>query len=108
MEKIVDILVIGGGPAGTVSATTARKYYPDKKIILIKHIADGCIPCGIPYMFSSLKNPDDNRLGITLLEKDNTDVMIDETTKVNRSQKSKIWFILGILLRRLKMREMSL
>jgi len=88
MKKVTDILVIGGGPAGMVSATTARKYYPDKKIVLMKHIADGCIPCGIPYMFSSLKSPDDNRLGIAPLEKNNIDVVIDEVTKINRSQKN--------------------
>jgi pyruvate/2-oxoglutarate dehydrogenase complex dihydrolipoamide dehydrogenase (E3) component len=31
MEEKVDILVIGGGSAGIVSAVTARKYYPAKK-----------------------------------------------------------------------------
>jgi len=28
MEKKVDVLVVGGGPAGIVSAVTAREYYP--------------------------------------------------------------------------------
>jgi len=32
MSKKVDILVIGGGPAGMVCAVTAHRYYPDKKI----------------------------------------------------------------------------
>jgi len=33
MSKKVDVLVVGGGPAGVISATTARKYYPGKKIL---------------------------------------------------------------------------
>jgi pyruvate/2-oxoglutarate dehydrogenase complex dihydrolipoamide dehydrogenase (E3) component len=34
MNKKVDVLVIGAGPAGIISAVTARKYYPAKKICL--------------------------------------------------------------------------
>jgi len=66
MEEKVDILVLGGGPAGIVSAITAREYYPTKRISLIKNIEEGVIPCGIPYMFASLKNPDENKLGYHL------------------------------------------
>ena len=54
MNKKTDILILGAGPAGVVCAVTARKYYPDKRITVIKDIANGVIPCGIPYMFSSL------------------------------------------------------
>jgi len=32
MKEKVDILVIGGGPAGIVSAVTVRKYYPTRKM----------------------------------------------------------------------------
>jgi pyruvate/2-oxoglutarate dehydrogenase complex dihydrolipoamide dehydrogenase (E3) component len=32
MERNVDVLVIGGGPAGIVSAVNARKYYPTRKM----------------------------------------------------------------------------
>ncbi len=88
MSKKVDILVVGAGPAGTVSAITARRYYPDKNILVIKNVANGCIPCGIPYMFSSLKNPQDNILGTDSLIKNNIEVVVDEGVKVNREKKS--------------------
>jgi len=87
MERKVDILVIGGGPAGIVSAVTARKYYPAKKISLIKNIEKGVIPCGIPYMFASLKSPDENKLGNAPLEKNNIDVIVDEAIKIDRKEK---------------------
>lgn len=87
METKVDILAIGGGPAGIVSAVTARKYYSTKKISLMKDVGEGVIPCGIPYMFASLKSPDDNRLGDTALTKNNIDVIVDEAISVDRQAK---------------------
>ena len=69
MGKKVDVLVIGAGPAGIISAVTARKYYPKKKITVMKSIDKGVIPCGIPYMFASLKDPEENKLGNAALQK---------------------------------------
>jgi len=90
MNEKMDVLVIGGGPAGIISAVTTRKYYPDKKITLMKDVKNGCIPCGIPYMFSSLKNPDENKLGNAALEKNNIDLVIDEALRINRNKKEVI------------------
>ena len=86
MEKKTDVFVIGGGPAGIISAVTARKYYPDKKVVLMKSVADGVVPCGIPYMFASLASPEQNRLGNQALEKNSIEVMNDEAVKILREQ----------------------
>jgi NADH oxidase (H2O2-forming) len=88
MSKKADILIIGAGPAGIVSATTARKYYPSKSIILMKDIEEGVIPCGIPYMFASLKNPEENRLATKTLEEKNIEVVIDRAVKIDRAAKT--------------------
>ncbi len=87
MTEKVDILVIGAGPAGIVSAVTARKYYADKQILVMKSIENGVIPCGIPYMFVSLKDPDENKLGNDALKKNNIDVVVDEAVKIKRDEK---------------------
>jgi len=34
MKYLTEILIIGGGPSAAVTAATARKYYPDKKLRL--------------------------------------------------------------------------
>lgn len=68
-----DLLIIGGGPAGMVCAGTARKNYPDKKILLLRDKQKGVVPCGIPYMLSSLKNPEDNAMGYSVLAEKNID-----------------------------------
>ena len=87
MERNVNVLVIGAGPAGIISAVTARKYYPAKKIAVMKNIDKGVIPCGIPYMFASLKNPDENKLSNAPLEKNNINVIVDEAISVDRQEK---------------------
>jgi NADPH-dependent 2,4-dienoyl-CoA reductase/sulfur reductase-like enzyme len=84
----VDILVIGAGPAGVVSAVTARKYYPSKSILVMRDIEDGVIPCGIPYMFASLNNPDENKLGMASLEKNNIETVVDAAISINRKDKT--------------------
>ncbi len=87
MQKSTDILVVGGGPAGIISAITAKKYYPDKDILLVKKTKNGCIPCGIPYMFNSLKEPDENKLGNAALENNNIEVVVDDISKIDRKEK---------------------
>jgi len=87
VEKRTDVLVIGGGPAGVVSAVTAKKYYPEKDVLVMKDIENGVIPCGIPYMFASLKNPEDNKFGNASLEKNGIDIVIDKAIKINKEEK---------------------
>ena len=88
MTQRTDILVIGAGPAGIISAVTARKYYPEKKIVVMKSIGKGVIPCGIPYMFASLKDPDENKLGNAAMDKNNIDVVVDEAIAIDREKKT--------------------
>jgi len=52
MEKIeCDVLIIGGGPAGAVSAVTAKMNYSDKEILVIREFEEQLVPCAIPYIF---------------------------------------------------------
>lgn len=87
MQKKVDILVIGGGPAGSVSAITARKYYPEKKILMLKSVQKGVTPCGIPYMLASLKTAEENAMDDAPLFKNKIEIVIDEAIKIERKEK---------------------
>jgi len=85
--KDTDILVIGGGPAGVVCALTARWYYPNKRITLVRDIKDGVIPCGIPYMISSLEKPEQNAMSYSSLEKNKIKLVIDHAVEIKRRNK---------------------
>jgi len=67
----VDILIIGGGPAGRVAAGTARSSNPDKKILWLQEDEQAVVPCGIPYILNRLDSVEKNLMpDKSLLEKD--------------------------------------
>lgn len=88
METTVDILVIGGGPAGTISATTARLNYPEKKILLMREKERGLIPCAIPYMLASLRDPEQNCTSYAAVESKGIRTVVDKAVKIDREHKT--------------------
>ncbi|MCF8033894.1 MAG: FAD-dependent oxidoreductase [Desulfarculaceae bacterium] len=74
MEK--QIVVVGGGPGGAISALTAKSVYPDKSVCLIRKIGDGVIPCAIPYMIHTMANPQANAMSLDGLEAAGVETMV--------------------------------
>ncbi|MCB2224135.1 MAG: FAD-dependent oxidoreductase [Actinobacteria bacterium] len=69
-------VIIGGGPAGIITAVTARTVHPERPVTLVKEIGDGVIPCAIPYMVRSMDEPAQNRMGDLPLEKAGVEVVV--------------------------------
>ncbi len=90
MNQSTDILIIGGGPAAAVCASTALMYYPDKKLTIIKNMEPCIIPCGIPYMVHSLEKPENNIMSFNPLKEKGVQVIIDEAVKINQEKKEII------------------
>jgi len=82
-----DILIIGGSAAGITTAISARRYYPDAKILLIRKEKQVLIPCGIPYIFGTVGSPDRNLIPDTVLTKSNVGLTIDEVISINKDTK---------------------
>ena len=86
MEKRV--IVIGGGPAGISAGITARRYYPQAEITLIRKEDRVLIPCGIPYIFGTLGSPEEDLIPDTVLSNNNIALVVDEVTSVNKFAKT--------------------
>ena len=61
--KKYDVIIIGAGPAGIITGTTAKTAYPGKSILMIKEGEKGLVPCGIPYIFHALTGVEQNIMG---------------------------------------------
>ncbi|KJS32876.1 MAG: pyridine nucleotide-disulfide oxidoreductase [Desulfatitalea sp. BRH_c12] len=82
-----DILIIGGGPAGMITALTAKSVYPHRSVCLIKDVGDGVIPCAIPYMIHTIPDPNQNIMGCGPLDKAEIETIIDKAIALNVEEK---------------------
>jgi NADPH-dependent 2,4-dienoyl-CoA reductase/sulfur reductase-like enzyme len=71
-----NVIVVGGGPAGIITALTVKSVYPEKKVCLIKDIGDGVIPCAIPYMMNTMSDPKQNAMGNIPLENAGIEIVV--------------------------------
>ncbi|SMC86873.1 FAD-dependent oxidoreductase [Papillibacter cinnamivorans] len=82
-----DVLVIGGSAAGLVAATTAKSNHPDKKVTLVRKEEKVMIPCGIPYIFSTVGTSEKNILPDAGLNQLGVEIKFGEVTDVDTDKK---------------------
>ena len=82
-----DVVVVGGSAAGITAAVTAKRHYPDKRVLLVRMEEKVLIPCGIPYIFGTVGTPDKNLIPDTVLEKGQVEHVIAEVTSIDREKK---------------------
>ena len=86
--KKYDIIVVGGSAAGIPAATTARKYYPEKTILLVRDVENVPIPCGIPYIYGTVMDPMKNLIPIEKIGAgNNIDLEVSKVESINRDEK---------------------
>ncbi|RLF76948.1 pyridine nucleotide-disulfide oxidoreductase, partial [Thermococci archaeon] len=82
-----DVLIIGGGAAGIVTALTAKQNYPDKDIIVVRKEKTVLVPCGIPYIFGTLRSVEKDRISDDILTKNGIDILVDEILDIDLKEK---------------------
>jgi len=78
-----NVIVVGGGPAGVITALTAKSVYPEKSVCVIKEIGDGVIPCAIPYMIHTLSDTKQNAAGNMPLENAGIDIKVGKVVSLD-------------------------
>ncbi|RKX88348.1 MAG: pyridine nucleotide-disulfide oxidoreductase [Spirochaetes bacterium] len=82
-----DVVIIGGSAAGLIAGKTAKLSHPGKSVLIIRKEEISLVPCGIPYIFSTLNSIDDNKMGIDPLKKLGVEFLIEEVKKVDVEDK---------------------
>ncbi len=59
MER-TDIAIIGASAAGLSAALTIKRKNPEKKVVLFRKVNKTPVPCGIPYIYGTLKDVNKN------------------------------------------------
>ncbi len=85
--KNYDVVIIGAGPAGIVTGVTVKKYFPEKKVLIITEEEKGLVPCGIPYIFNKLDSVDADSMGPKAFVDLGGDVVIDPVVSISLSKK---------------------
>lgn len=66
---------------------TARRFYPEKSILIIRMENNVLIPCGIPYIYGTVGSPAKDLIPDTILEKNNIDLLVGEVVEIEKEQK---------------------
>ncbi len=84
-----DVLVIGSSAAGLVGAITGKRVYPEKKFTVVTRFPKTLIPCGIPYIFGTLGNSDNDIMPADkMFEANNIDMLVDEAEAIQLKEKN--------------------
>lgn len=85
-----DVLVVGGGPGGFVSALLTKRLSPDKSVALVRRDEKAIIPCGVPYVFGTLKDADKNILPDAPLKNAGVEVVVGEVSSIDLKEKKVV------------------
>ncbi len=82
-----DVLIIGGSATGLVAAMTAKSHYPDKSVTVVRRDEKVMVPCGIPYIFGTVKTSDNNVLPDEGLKKLGVTIVVDDVLSIDKANK---------------------
>ena len=86
--KKYDVVIIGASAAGATAAITAKRFYKDKSMLIIRSDKLVPIPCGIPYIFGTVMDAEKNLIPVdNIMAGKRVDVLVDTVTKIDKALK---------------------
>lgn len=82
-----EILVVGGNVAGRGFVSSILKINPQTQITLVRRENKALVPCGIPYVFGTLKLPDNNSVSDESMVEKGVNILVDEVTAIDKERK---------------------
>jgi NADH oxidase (H2O2-forming) len=86
MER-VDVLIIGGSAAGAAAAISSKRRNPGKSVMVIRREDRIFVPCGIPYIFGTLNDPNKNIMPDNMVTDHGVDLIVDSVVEIDREKK---------------------
>jgi NADH oxidase (H2O2-forming) len=82
-----DILIVGSSAAGLAGAISSRRFYPDRRVTIVRHEEKVLVPCGIPYIFGTLGSVEKNVIPDSVAAKNGIDIVVDDVTSIDRERR---------------------
>jgi NADPH-dependent 2,4-dienoyl-CoA reductase/sulfur reductase-like enzyme len=86
----MEVVIVGGSTAGFICSLTARRFYKDAKITVVRREKKALVTCGIPYIFGTLFNIEKDLLPDKLLTDNDIELVIGEVKSIRRDEKAVI------------------
>jgi NADH oxidase (H2O2-forming) len=81
-----ELVIIGGSAGGIQAAICAQKHHGLKDILVIRKEEKAMVPCGIPYIYGTLREVEKNIMPDTLLQ--DAKLKIGEVASIERKSKT--------------------
>jgi len=81
--KQTDVLIIGTSAAGATAAITVRRHYPEVSMIAVRKEEHTPVPCGIPYILTTVGSCEKNLMSDDVFVKNNVELLIGEVTALD-------------------------
>ena len=85
--KKVDIAIIGASAAGLSAAITLKRRAPEKKVVLFRKVEKTPVPCGIPYIYGTLKDVNKNIIPDEHFKEMGLDIIVAEIKDIDLKNK---------------------
>ena len=89
--KKVDIAIIGASAAGLSAAITIKNKAPEKSVLLFRKVKKTPVPCGIPYIFGTLKDVKKNLIPDEHFKSMGLEIIVAEVKDIDTKNK-KIFY----------------